>query len=146
MVKLEFQSEVMVLKISSMFSPNQNADLVITATLLQPTGLDALKSHQLTTSVSMNRRETTHVFYVMTLHKIQKLRSSHSVFHYQANLTMFTRRYHTDTMSQPLCPIFIHVTDQRMVIQSYKFGVPISLILVTISDATLVPEVPKPTL
>ena len=146
MEKLEFQSEVMVLKISWMFSPNQNADLVITAILLQPTGLDALKSHLHTTSVSMSRREITHVFYVMILHKIQKLRLSRSVFRYRVDLMMCTRRYHTDTMSQPLFLIFIHVTDQRMVIQWYRFGVPISLILVTISDATLVPEVPKHTL
>jgi uncharacterized membrane protein len=146
MEKLEFQSEVMVLRISWMFFQSQNVDLVITAISYQPTGSDALKNHQLTTSVNMSRRETTHVFCVMTRHKIQKPRSSRSVFRLLEILTMFTHRYHIDTMNQLRYQIFIHVTDQKMVTQSFRFGVPISLISVMISDATLVPEVLKPTL
>lgn len=58
---------------------------------------------------------------------------------------MFTHHCHSGTTSKQWFRISIHVTDQRMVTQSFKYGVKTSLILVTISDATLVPEVQRPT-
>lgn len=90
---------------------------------------------------NINKQGTIHVFFARTRRPIRSQRLYHSVYRSRVISTTFTRRFPSGTMSRQGCTLSTHATDQRMVVLSFKYGVTTSLILVTISDATLVPGV-----
>lgn len=93
----------------------------------------------------MSKPRTILVFFVKTHQQIHRQTLSLSVFRYLENLMTSTPPFLTDIMIKCSFQTFIHVTDLKMVTQSFKYGELTSLILVTISDATLVPGVQRPT-
>ena len=107
--------------------------------------LSAQESPKLSTRRKQVVSKMKPVFSAKPRHQRRSPRFLISKYHSLASSMTYTPVCLIDTIDLCTSMVFTQGTDQRMVIQSFRFGDKISLTWEMTSDAILDPEVPRPT-